>query len=310
MKIITLIQSKPGIMTKELAEVCETTERTIYRDLELLSAANIPITSEGYGKGNKFIGNFALYPLDWTEKEAVAFSMLPGLLDQVNRFIPSEFYSAFEKVVAAHQKEQKNQLDFLQEMVTIIQLGTPASQKQHKTFLLEVVQAILNSQTIEVNYHTQSRNVVTSRTLDPYYLIPRENRYYLIAFCHEKAEFRTFRMSRFLDVKQTKKPFLKQKFNLKDHFKDTWSIIPGTDKIDFKVLFHRNVARYIKEKELFVNPKLTDNADGSLLFEVTLSDHREFFKWVLQYGIDAEILEPIEYREKMKSLLSEWVKKY
>jgi predicted DNA-binding transcriptional regulator YafY len=171
-------------------------------------------------------------------------------------------------VVATHQKEQKNQLDFLQKMVTIIQLGTPASKEQHKTFLLEVVQAILNSQTIEVIYHTQSRDVVTSRTLNPYYLIPRENRYYLIAYCHEKAEFRTIRMSRFLDVKQTDKTFEKQKFNLKEHFKDTWSIIPGTDKIDFKVLFYKNVARYIKEKELFVKPKLTDYADGSLLFGV------------------------------------------
>ena len=64
-RIMTLIQSIPGIMAKELAVRCETTERTIYRDLELLSAANVPITSEGYGKGYKYIGNFSLYPLDW-----------------------------------------------------------------------------------------------------------------------------------------------------------------------------------------------------------------------------------------------------
>ena len=39
LRLITLIQSKPGILARELAERCETTERTIYRDLEALSAA-------------------------------------------------------------------------------------------------------------------------------------------------------------------------------------------------------------------------------------------------------------------------------
>jgi len=74
----------------------------------------------------------------------------------------------------------------------------------------------------------------------------------------------------------------------------------------FKVLFNKNVARYIKEEEYVATPKLTEQKDGSLLFEVTLNDDREFLKWVMQYGPDAEILEPIKYRGKMK----EWLERY
>lgn len=309
-RIMTLIQSIPGIMAKELAVRCETTERTIYRDLELLSAAKIPITSDGYGKGYKFIGNFSLYPLDWTAEEAVAFGMLPRLLEQMNDLVPAEFNTAYEKVLAAHQKEQMNQIDYLQKMDSIIATGTPASQEQHKNFLSIVVQAILESRTLEVVYHTKSRDVVTSRLIDPYYLIPRENRFYLIAYCHEKQKFLTFRMSRFLEVKQTEKMFEKMEFNIKYFFKHTWSIIQGSDEIHFKVLFSKNVARYIMEEELFVSPKLTKNKDGSLLFEVTLNHDREFLQWIMQYGADAEIIKPIEYRKRMKELLEEWMEKY
>ncbi|MFD1909510.1 helix-turn-helix transcriptional regulator [Paenibacillus rhizoplanae] len=55
-------------MARELAERCGNSERTIYRDMDALSAMHIPITHMGHGKGYAFIGNFALYPLNWSEK--------------------------------------------------------------------------------------------------------------------------------------------------------------------------------------------------------------------------------------------------
>ncbi|WP_209121141.1 YafY family protein [Alkalihalobacillus sp. BA299] len=309
-RIIVAIQASPGITAKELAEKCETTDRTIYRDLDLLSAAHIPITNEGYGKGYNYLGNFSIYPLDWTDEEAVAFGMLPQILDQLSHLIPPDFYTAYEKVMATHHKEKKDLHNILQQMVSIIQMGTPAFQEQQNNFLSPVIQAIIHSRTLEVVYHTQSRNVTTSRTLDPYYLIPRDHRFYLIAYCHEKEKFLTFRMSRFLEVKQTEQTFKKQDFNIKEYFKHTWSIIQGTEKIHFKVLFHKNIARYVKEEELFVKPKLTEKEDGSLLFEVTLNHDREFLQWIMQYGSDAEILEPVEYRKKMKQTLLNWLETY
>ncbi|MBU9714386.1 helix-turn-helix transcriptional regulator [Evansella tamaricis] len=309
-RIITLIQSYPGITAKQLAEKCETTARTIYRDLDVLSAAHIPITNEGYGKGYTYIGNFSLYPLDWTNEEAVAFTMLPKIHDQISHLIPPDFYTAYEKVMATHQKEKKDLQNLLQQMVSIIQMGTPAFQEEHNNFLSPVIRAILHGRTIEVVYHTQSRNVTTTRALDPYFLIPRDHRFYLIAFCHEKNRFLTFRLSRFLDVAPTENTFSKQELNLKEYFRHTWSIIQGTDKINFKVKFSSNIARYIKEEELFVKPKLTELEDGSLLFEVTLNDDKEFLQWIMQYGVDAEILAPSDYREKMKHHLEKWLKHY
>ncbi|OLO37081.1 transcriptional regulator [Alkalihalophilus pseudofirmus] len=309
-RIIVAIQSSPGITAKELAEKCETTARTIYRDLELLSAAHIPITNEGYGKGYVYLGNFSIYPLNWTEEEAVAFGMLPQILEQMSHLIPQDFYTAYEKVMATHQKEKKDLHNLLQQMVSIIQMGTPAFQEQQQNFLSPVIQAIMNSRTLEVVYHTQSRNETTTRMLDPYYLIPRDHRFYLVAYCHRKGRFLTFRMSRFLEVKRTDTTFKKQDFNIKEYLKDTWSIIQGSKKIHFKVLFQKDTARYIKEEELFVKPKLTEREDGRLLFEVTLNHDREFLQWIMQYGSNAEILEPIEYREKMKETLLSWLNRY
>ncbi|ULL13799.1 WYL domain-containing protein [Paenibacillus sp. H1-7] len=70
------------------------------------------------------------------------------------------------------------------------------------------------------------------------------------------------------------------------------------------------VARYIKEEEMFVKPKIKDLPDGSLMVEVTLNHDREFLNWVYQYGPNAEILEPKSYRKTMKEQLQAWMNIY
>ncbi|OAB39080.1 DNA-binding protein [Paenibacillus macquariensis subsp. defensor] len=109
MRIITLVQVMPGILARELAERCGTTERTIYRDMDVLSAMHIPIFHQGYGKGYKFIGDFSLYPLDWTVKEMHAFASLSNIMEQIKPLLPQEFESAYEKVMAV---SYKNNSDF------------------------------------------------------------------------------------------------------------------------------------------------------------------------------------------------------
>lgn len=310
LRIIILIQAYPGISSKLLAEKCETRERTIYRDLEVLSGADVPITSRGYGKGYSYLGDFSVFPLNWSDEEAVAFGMLQKITEQSSQLIPKSFYTAYEKVMATHHKEKKDFHNTLQKMVSIIQLGTPSFQQQKNNFLYPVIEAILKSHSIEIVYHTQSRNVQTKRTIDPYYLIPRVNQFYLIAHCHQAEDIRTFRLSRLLDVKETNQVYHKHTFDIDEHFKQTWSIIQGNESIDFKVRFHKNIARYIQEEELFVRPTLTEEKDGSLLFEVTLNDDTEFLQWLMKYGPNAEIIEPIRYREKMKQTLNEWLEMY
>lgn len=308
-RILTLIQAKPGIMAKELAEKCETTDRTIYRDLELLSLT-APITNMGHGKGYVFIGNFSLYPLDWTEKEALSFSMLPKVFESFESLLPREFNSAYEKVMASYYKEKKQKLDLLRQVADIIQMGNPSYKEEQENFTFPIIQAILAKKTIKTVYHTQSRDEETERYIDPYYLVPREHRFYLIGYCHTAKDIRTFRVSRFRQVILTKDIFDMRDFNIKKYLKNTWSIERGDSNITIKVRFSSNIARYIKEEELFVKPTLTELENGDLLFEVTLNHDREFLNWVYQYGPDAEIIEPQKYRDRMKEMLSEWKELY
>ncbi|MBE3555388.1 MAG: WYL domain-containing protein [Thermicanus sp.] len=310
-RIVTLIQSTPGVTAKELAERCETTERTIYRDLEILSKAGIPFSSMGRGRGYQFQSHFSLYPLDWTDEEALAFSMLPSVMNQLKDLLPKEFLSAYEKVMAVYYKEKKRRQDIITQMMDVIQMGTIAlNQERENHMLIPIVESILKQKRIQAVYHTQSRNETSLRLIDPYYLIPREFRLYLLGFCHIKNGMRIFRVSRFKEINVLEEKFEKNEFNVRRYMENTWSIERGDDMIPFKVRFSPDVARYVKEEEFYLSPKMTDLEDGSLLFEVVVNKDQEFLRWLYQYGPKAEILEPAYYREKMQDFLRSWAAHY
>lgn len=306
-RIINAIQSNPGITAADLAFRCEVNIRTIYRDLEVISHF-APVTNEGRGTGYRFMGKFFLYPLDFSEQESLAFSLLPSVLNPDK--IPPGFHSAYDKVMGTHQKEKSRQNGLLENIADIIQMGTPAYRKESRNFLQPLIGAILEQRSIRTVYHSQSRNATTAREIDPYYLIPRDQRFYLIGYCHLKGAIRTFRISRFEQVEMTASTFDKGNFNIKQYLKNTWSINRGTRNITFKVRFHPDVARYIKEEELFVQPRMSEEGDGTLLFEVTVNNEKEFMKWILQYGLNAEILEPESARARLKEQLGQWLDVY
>ena len=169
---------------------------------------------------------------------------------------------------------------------------------------------MFNMLTVKTLYNSRNSRQVQERFIDPYYLIFRQSRLYLIGYCHLRKEIRTFRLSRFVKVSLTPETFEMGKFSLKSYLKDSWSIERGNQPTTFLVRFSQTVSPYIQEEEFYSKPKTWLQQDGSLLFQATASSPEEFVRWVLQFGPEAEILEPEKYREYMRDLLVNWGKTY
>ncbi len=307
--MLTAIQANPGITAKDLARKCEIEERSVYRYIDELRLA-APITNEGRGKGYRFMSNFSMHPLNFSHDEFLAIKLLPSIIDSDK--IPPGFESAHDKIIASHLNQKSRQSDLIGDITSIIQMGTPVyrGKKRNPNFLQPIIQAILEQKTIRTEYHTQHSNETKKREIDPYYLVPRDRRFYMIGYCHLAGEIRTFRVTRFHDVKLLDKKFDKGGFNVKQHLKNTWSIDQGDRNVRFKVLFKPDVARYIEEEELFVQPWTKEQPDGSLLFQVTVNNEKEFIRWIMQYGPSAEILEPKSIRDSLRQQLAEWSRMY
>lgn len=306
-RIIMMIQAHPGIQVPRLASHFGVSARTIYRDLPIVTAV-APITNEGRGKGYRIISDFHLYPMNMTEEEQQAVSLLPSLIARDQW--PAGFESAHAKIVASHLNERKQVRDFVDRFSEVIQYGEPAYQKNKSNFLSVIIDAIIHHHVLQTIYHTQYRDETTQRAIEPLHLIPRGHRFYLIAFCRLKQDIRMFRISRFEAVGKTGETFDKRSFNVAKYLQHTWSIERGSDIVHFRVKFDADIARYIKEEEMFVEPVMTDLDDGSLLFEVTVNSEKEFMQWIMQYGANAEVLEPAHVRDAMSEQLARWASRY
>ncbi|WP_136608462.1 helix-turn-helix transcriptional regulator [Paenibacillus dokdonensis] len=312
MRIITLVQAKPGILARELAERCTTSERTIYRDMEALSAMHIPITHLGYGKGYQFIGRFALYPFDWTEEEVHAFRTLAQVMNQVKPLLPEGFEGAYEKVMAAHHKQSIDRIETELQESDHHKPGKTAkgsSAGEQSQYLIPILQATLSHQIIQAEYYIPERNELLYGKIDPYLLIPWQRRFYLVGRNHNTGEVHTYRLNHFERVVVLDDCFIK----VHTHIQQEWhEHFRGKEEepVAFKVRLSSAVIPNYKEKE-FILPfaELTEH-DGSLVISLKVSDVREFMSWLSQYGSEAEIIEPVHYREMMKRQLKEWLAVY
>jgi predicted DNA-binding transcriptional regulator YafY len=130
--IINAIQANPGISATDLAFKCNVNIRTIYRDLDILNLI-APVTNDGRGTGYRFMGKFFMYPINFSEQEALVFSLLPSVIDEDK--LPPGFQTAYDKVMATHLKEKSRQNSIIEDIAGIIQMGTPAYRKESPNFL-------------------------------------------------------------------------------------------------------------------------------------------------------------------------------
>ncbi|NUU78508.1 helix-turn-helix transcriptional regulator [Paenibacillus xylanilyticus] len=310
MRIITLVQAKPGILARELAERCETTERTIYRDMEALSAMHIPIANMGHGRGYRFISHFAMYPLNWSDEEAQAFVHLAEVMDDIRPLLKPAFESAYEKVVASNQKNKTERVEWSEQISGLFQIGMSAWQndkEQRDNSLVTLLQAGISQNTIEAEHLSQGTKKIVR--LDPYGLIPREYRFDLLAYCHFSERLQIYEVGNLQKVRILPRTFRKDDFLLQSHLR-TMGASQGQERIAFKIRFSRDAVEHVMKQRFLVRPILTMEPEGTLLLETILSDDHEFMGWLAQYGPEAEILEPEAYRIMMKERLERWQQIY
>lgn len=295
--VATTIKEHTGITAKELAERCNVSERTIMRDIRKLDNAGIQILPGR--KGYTLVDPIVHTQGKLSAEEYMAISLYPLLTGQAllkeNPFRHS-FENAMDKILTRFRVN-----DDLKQLSKRIRIDSVQINPEHDQVLLKMMESILQSVTIKCSYYTMSRQDLTERMIDPYYLVPRDGILYVIGWCHRADDIRTFRLNRFQKVELTNKKFyLYEEFDIDQYLSDLWGIEAQSDQpVTFRVRFAQEVARYIREARYDSQPTFEDEPDGTLLLTVSTRSVDSFLRWVRQYGKDAELLEPLEYRARM-----------
>jgi predicted DNA-binding transcriptional regulator YafY len=201
LEFLELLQAKPLITGREIADQLEIDPRTVRRYVEALQNLGIPVEGQrGVGGGYRIRPGYRLPPLMLTDDEAVAVALgvqaagrlglsgsedtVDGALAKIHRVLPEGLRRRVEALEAT--------LDFT----------ARATAKAPVTgdIVLVLAEAIRRRHRIRVTYRAFSGEE-TRRELSPHGLVVHSGRWYLAAFDHLRDDLRTFRVDRMLRVR-------------------------------------------------------------------------------------------------------------
>lgn len=290
-RILYYILEKGKVTANELADRFEVSVRTIYRDIDSISSAGIPIyATQGKGGGIEIAEDFTLSKslLSEHEKQQI-MSALQGL-DNATKQYENELLtklSALFKMKNTHWIE----VDF----------NNWQNNKMYEKTFNDIKSAILSKHIISLSYFS-SNEEETSRNVKPVRLLFKSQDWYLYALCLLRNDFRYFKLSRIKNLK-----ILAEKFE--DSFEDVIlkKEMPHENTAHIKVKFDRKVAFRVYDE---LNGEITEDNDGNLYTEIEIPNDYNLYNYIFSFGDDAEVLEPIEIRMQIKEIINKMAEKY
>jgi predicted DNA-binding transcriptional regulator YafY len=301
--IVLELQRKGRQRAEDLAATFETSKRTIYRDIEALSEAGVPLLAVP-GQGYELMEGYFLPPLSFTTAEA---SMLLLGSDFVANNFDEEYQVAAQdagrKIEAVLPEKLRTEVHQLQDNIRFISPNAgdpPVIQKLRR--------AILENKTIRYRYFSrrsvQANEQPHYREADPYGLIFYNGVWYLSAYSHPHRQVRSFRLDRIVELEVLPQTFIRPPdFRLEDS-QDNASRV-----ITVRVLFAPPVVRWIKESNYYYIAGYEETEAG-LLVTLRVRQERDVLGWLLSWGQHARVLEPESLRQHLQEEAVAILQKY
>lgn len=216
-QLLLLLQTRGRSTAPELARELEVSVRTVYRDIDALSAAGVPVYSEpGRAGGVRLVDGYRtrLTGLTTEEADAVLLTGLPGPAADLG--LGTVLATAQLKVLAALPPELRGRATRIAERVHVDAPGWFHRPDETPT-LAAVADALWHDRKLRVRYGRKDK--VVERRLDPLGLVLKAGTWYLVA--RDGSALRSYRVSRILAAEPTGETFTRPAdFDLRAHWAD------------------------------------------------------------------------------------------
>ncbi|MCC6446495.1 MAG: WYL domain-containing protein [Armatimonadetes bacterium] len=285
---------------RDLCESGEVTERTAYRDIEFWrNALQIPLVFDrrhnGYTYSDK---SFALPAILMTEGEMLAFFVAEKVLRQYagTPYEPA-LSSAFRKLCRALPEKVTVDLRFYDRAISF-DIG-PARPLEVDCYR-RILAAVRERKRLGLRYYAASRNEESDRLIDPYHLHNQQGDWYLHAYDHTRQAMRDFALSRIHAIRETGEDFtIPEDYDRDEYLKRQFGGFRGGEEYDITLRFDPYQSRWMREKQWPCETGREEQPDGSLILHLTVPHLEGLLRWVLQYGSHVEVMEPVEFRERV-----------
>ena len=278
-EILYLLMEKRSITAADLARRLEVSERTIYRDVDALSAAGIPVfTQKGQGGGIRLMDQFVLDKalLSREQQDEILFALQATLVTG-----GGEEGETLARLTSLFRREGGDWLE-----VDFTDWGSRAAERE--TFAL-VKSIILARRPLSFTYYS-SAGEKSLRSVEPARLVFKGGGWYLLAFCRTRMDWRIFRLARMEDLRvgEGNCPLRRPPERLEKSD-------PGAYRgVDLELCFAPSAAWRVRD---YFHPKeITSEPDGRLLVRCTFPEDQWLMSFLLSFGSQLKVLSPDRWR--------------
>ncbi len=210
------LQAKRLTTAREMANRFEVSMRTIYRDIQTLRQAGVPIGEEE-GRGYFLVDGYTLPPIMFSPEEAKSLVAVSKVMkyhseDSLNK----NFAAALLKIKAVLPLSEKDKLEFLESRTAFHEPWAPKS-----SHLEQIQKAISEQIKLKIKYHSKRKDETTERIIHPYALYFSGAVWTTIGYCELRKELREFRLDRMLTLMELPETFQTDKsFNLNTYLEE------------------------------------------------------------------------------------------
>lgn len=295
--ITMVLLSQRRVNAQMLADKFEVSLRTIYRDLETINTAGIPIVSyTGNDGGYEIMEQFRI------DRQIVTFDDLQSILIALKGVQASlddqEMNSLLIKIKALVARSEQNQMEEAGETLIFNTNLWHGGGIKDKSILASLRQASKNRSVVSFLY-TNTEGVGEQREVEPIGLAWKGYAWYLYAYCRLRNDYRTFRLSRVKDLRIHLEHFHNRGIRMEE-LDARWGNQETGPAVHLLLRFRSRLR--VRVEEAFGLDNIEVDEDGSLLVRASYPDNHWMYGMILSYGPDVRVLEPAFVADKIKSL--------
>ncbi len=295
LEITLILLNKKTTTAAELADRFNVSTRTIYRDVDELSAAGVPVfTNKGSGGGISLLENFAINKAMLTEHERDSVLLALRTL-QATKY--PEIEATLEKIGAVFKKTAS--ADWVH-----IDFSPWGSGPNEENKFLNIKKAILETKVVAFDY-VNADGILSHRTVEPMQLAFKGQAWYVWGYCKTRRDFRTFRISRIRNLSITDEGFKRRP---PESVRDEEPVVSPKNLVTLKLRFQpENLYRVYDDYD---EHRITRNQDGTYDVTMTVPEDDWVYGYVMSFGSYVEVLEPPHIRDIIREKMEKTLKFY
>ena len=290
--IIMILLEKERIGAQALADMFEVSPRTIYRDIEAINMAGIPIRSmPGVGGGFEIMQEYKIDKKIFSTSDLSA--ILIGLSGLSSMIQGDELVNALAKVKSFIPVDVAQDIELKTNQI-YIDLSPWMNNTDIQPQIESIKMALQESRLLSFEYADRDGNK-TSRIVEPYQLVLKSNRWYFQGYCYKRNDFRLFKLSRISDLHVKEQFFIPRDYQ-KPQLDFGERLLSMQTEIIIRI--HKTITDRVLDYCTYEH--FLPDGDEHYIVRFPFVENDYCYNILLSFGDKCECLEPLHVRTQMK----------